>query len=87
MSNEFTGGTDQRTNAGNEFCFNCEKTTEQVLITFNPDPNAAQREADDIPTDELQPVAGNLCCNCGRVITAVPTEATRSLRTGGGRDE
>jgi len=90
MSEQSKTGVDQALNQGNEFCFNCEKTTKQVLLQFEPSPNDAQLDADDIPTDELQIVAGNLCCECGRVITTTPAEATRSLNSendGGQADE
>lgn len=62
-----------------QFCPWCEDSTRQVMVQYEPDPNDAQREADDIPTDELQLVAGSLCCECGDLITAHPEEATRSI--------
>lgn len=63
-----------------EYCPWCEEMTYQVVIQYEPDPNGAQRDADDIPTDSLQIVAGQLCTECGDLIDAIPAEARRSIR-------
>lgn len=62
-----------------QFCPRCENSTYQVLIQYEPEPNGAQIEAEDIPTDELQLVAATLCCECGDLITATPAEYRRSV--------
>jgi len=78
--------TEQSASGKKQFCPWCKDCTYQVLIRYEPEPNNAQTEAEDIPTDELQLVAGDLCCNCGDLITAIPSEVRRIVDTDTDRD-
>jgi len=62
-----------------QFCPFCEDSTYHVIIQYEPEPNDAQIQSEDVPTDELQLVAGHLCCNCGDVIMAHVAEETRNV--------
>lgn len=62
-----------------QYCPWCEEFTYQVVIQYEPEPNTSQLESEDIPTDDLQLVAGNLCCACGDLITAHIAEATQTV--------
>lgn len=54
------------------YCPYCEYMTEHVLVQYDPAPNDAQVESDDIPTDELRVAGADVCCECGNVIEIHP---------------